>query len=272
MPNPARQETAKSVKPITLALFACCLLSLSACKNVATNTESEPLVTESAATEPGGNTGSAGSTGSTGKASEWTLEDAQLVIHVGKAGVLARLGHNHVISTSAVTGETQITENGTLKSTVTVQVADLVVDSQKLRASYENKDDGESRWAKAYLKMPSEKDIARTRANMLGERVLDADNFPEIVVRVNAPNAAAKFAAAREGSMNIDLRLGIKDKVAAQSTVLQWRKQKSGDVAWESSFETTHEALGMKPFSALGGGLTVAEELVIEVSGVLTPR
>ena len=106
----------------------------------------------------------------------YAVDAAASDIHwrVYKAGSFARFGHNHVISVGELMGKvTRDAQSGAATFELTIPVAGLVVDDPALRSLY-----GEE-----FSSKPSEKDIAGTRDNMLGERVLDAEHHPTLIVR-----------------------------------------------------------------------------------------
>jgi len=200
----------------------------------------------------------------------WQLASGQLVIHVGKTGRLARLGHNHLVSTTKLTGSAWITAASTLRAEVQTLVTDLSVDDPALRATYRTATDPkQSIWADTYRSVPSRKNIADTRANMLGSRVLDAKNHPYLQVRLSAPDAAAEFASSSAGSISATLEIMVREIPSQLPITLQWQRSSAGHIAWQTEFRLYHSALGLTPFSALGGALAVADEMTVEVSGVL---
>ena len=67
-------------------------------------------------------------------------------------------------------------------------------------------------------------------------------------------------------TLPINLDLSIAGHEATLDCTLVWRR--SADLLlWDSEFSVTHEQLGLKPFSALAGALSVAQELKIRLQG-----
>jgi len=190
----------------------------------------------------------------------------RLIIHVGKTGRLARLGHNHLVSSEKLEGEAWLAANSELNASVQVAVEHLEVDKPELRESFRNAVNG---WPGTYDSTPSAKNRTDTRANMLGPRVLDAKNHPVISAQLVAPEAAQEFAATTAGSLNATLTVEIRAMRTQLPVTLQWQRTPAEQIEWRCTFKTTHNALGLTPFSALGGALAVAEDLTIEVSGLL---
>lgn len=200
--------------------------------------------------------------GLTTKPVRHSLTDTQLTLYVGKAGKLARLGHNHLI-TAALAGQAWLDDAGTLHATATVPVTELVVDDPQQRAAKVAAGNSD------YSSVPSAKNIRDTRANMLGPRVLDAQGYPKITARAEAPRAAAEFEYSTSGSLNTDFILDIKGVSHRQSAVLKWRREDK-KTHWNARFTVSHQSLGMTPFSALGGALRVADDIDVELQGTLT--
>ena len=198
---------------------------------------------------------------------EWLLSDAQLIIHIGKTGRLARLGHNHLVSASDLQGSAWFDATNSLNAQVSLEVNALQVDNLDLRKSFREQPGGE--WLDIYKSTPTAKNIADTRKNMLGSRVLDAQHYPTLRVQAVAADAAAEFEAANAGSLNASIEITLKAQRSNTPVTLHWQRLAAGSIAWQARFEVTHQSLGLDPFSALGGALAVADLLRIEVSGVL---
>jgi len=200
-------------------------------------------------------------------AETWRLSSGRLIIHVGKTGRLARLGHNHLVSSTQLSGNAWVDADQTLRAQVQVLVADLNVDDPSLRAAY-NTPSNEA-WADTYTSTPSAKNIADTRKNMLGPRVLDAKNHPALLVSMRAPAAGAEFDAASAGNINATLLITVRGGQSQIPIALLWERTGPDRMAWQTEFKTSHSALGLTPFSALGGALAVADDMTLEVRGVL---
>jgi len=164
---------------------------------------------------------------------------------VYKAGALARLGHNHVISVPGLHGSVTIGAQDLSASSfeIVIPVADLVIDDPKLRSGL-----GED-----FASVPTEKDIEGTRHNMLTDRVLDGDKFPTIRVSGTGPFGAT-------GAQTFKLKVELLGRtvgltVPTNVTVTEDRVEASGE------FDLTHAELGMQPFTALMGALSVGEKM-----------
>ena len=99
---------------------------------------------------------------------------SELKILVYRAGPLAKLGHNHVIVASELTGEVYRQEP------ITGSGFELYLAPETLQV-----DPVEARQAEgsAFESQPTASDIQGTRRNMLGKRVLDSSRFPQIKIQ-----------------------------------------------------------------------------------------
>jgi polyisoprenoid-binding protein YceI len=167
-------------------------------------------------------------------------------------GPLRRFGHHHVISHHAISGSVVVAPNP-LDSTIMLElsVADLAVDDPALRRL-----EGED-----FEKEVSQKDIDGTRANMLGEKLLHAEQFPTIQIQ----------STAIEGSMpDVDIVATVIVKGMEHSVRFPARIELTDDSFVASGqLEITHPELGLSPFTAMGGALSVRDLLVLkyEISG-----
>ncbi len=180
-------------------------------------------------------------------AQRYVVDAAQSEVYwlVSKAGALARLGHNHTVAIGDLRGNVTVNSADLAKSQFDLEftVASLVIDNAALRG----------RLGPDFASVPSENDIAGTRKNMLSERVLDGEKYPQIRITGVGPVAAG---GKNELSVKIEM-LGrtIDLKVPTEVTIEGERLSAKGE------FELDHADLGMKPFTALAGALQVGETL-----------
>ena len=176
-------------------------------------------------------------------------------------GRLARFGHPHVIG-AAIGGEIAMrSDNQPNWLDAKIDVHALEVDRPEWRAAegFEPELDAEA--------------IAGTRANMLSPRVLDAAQFPEIGLR-------ARLLGWNAGVAEVDLVMRVRDqarRLRVQVPVKFRAKLNQGNPSQHSQVQMiAQESLvirqsdfGIEPFSALGGGLRVADLLTIRYRIVL---
>ena len=164
---------------------------------------------------------------------------------VYKAGALARFGHNHVISIDDFTGAVTVNTADLSKSRfeLEVPVTNLKVDDPTLRSQY-----GED-----FASVPSADDIAGTRNNMLGDRVLKAEEYPALRITGTGP-----IGAGESQMLQITVELlghSVDLSVPTKVTLTGHTLEASGE------FDLSHADLGMTPFSALAGALQVADQM-----------
>jgi polyisoprenoid-binding protein YceI len=172
---------------------------------------------------------------------------------VYRAGPLARLGHNHAIVSGQESGVIWLGATPAASGfEVHVPVASFVVDDPEARAA-------------AGPEFPGVvPDDARsgTTANMLRAEVLDAEHYPEIVVR--AEGAAGNWQQAvvhaqvrlkdMRREMDVPVTLQVEGNTVTATGVLQIR---------QTDF-------GITPFSVAGGAVQVADvvDVRFEITGV----
>jgi len=167
-------------------------------------------------------------------------------------GPLRRFGHHHVISHHGFSGTVVVAPNP-LESTFMLEldVAGLEVDDPALREL-----EGEE-----FEEEVPQKDIDGTRANMLGEDLLHAEQFATIQIQ----------SRAIEGSMpDVNIVTTITVKGMEQTVTFPASIELTDDSFVASGqLELTHGELGLSPFTAMGGALSVRDLLVLkyEISG-----
>lgn len=180
-------------------------------------------------------------------------DSSWLRVLVYRGGLLRGFGHNHVVSHNDLTGTVTVPQDP-LKSTLVLEfrVADLVVDEPELRAI-----EGDD-----FRRQISPKDIAGTRANMLGEKLLQADQFPSIEVR------SGKIT----GSMpHIEVEATVFVRGAEFPITFPASVDLSNDSFVASGeLKIGHAEIGLSPFKAVLGTLRVRDVLVLkyEISGM----
>lgn len=167
-------------------------------------------------------------------------------------GPLKRFGHSHVISHHGISGRIEVAPNP-LDSSIMLEitVADFAVDNAALRAL-----EGEEFAAEV-----PQKDIDGTKANMLGEKLLDGEQFATIKVQ----------SSEIDGDMPDVNIVATVIVTGTEQTVTFPASIQLSDGAFLASgqLEITHAELGLEPFKAMGGALSVRDLLVLkyEISG-----
>ena len=162
-------------------------------------------------------------------------------------GPLKRFGHHHVISHHGVTGMIDVAANPHDSSfSLELTVADLVVDAPELRALEGELFEGE---------VPQD-DIEGTKANMLGENLLNAAQFPKIQIQ----------SSSIEGELpNVNIVATYTVLGAEQTVTVPAHVELTADrVVARGEIELLHGAFGLSPFTAMGGALSVRDLLVFK--------
>jgi hypothetical protein len=203
---------------------------------------------ESAAASVGERTAGPSSVDSTaaGQARAYAVDQDQSEVYwrIYRAGLMARLGHNHVISAGQLDGS--VTMGGDPSATtwsLTIPVQGLVVDDPSIRA----------RHGQDFSSEPSQNDVEGTKTNMLSEGVLNGEVYAEIRLR----------GTGFTGSL-ADAMLPVEIELLGRTIpmTLPAAIEIEGDaVTVSGEFRLTHTELGMMPFTALGGAMSVGEEI-----------
>lgn len=170
------------------------------------------------------------------------LSDVRFLVY--RAGALAAFGHDHVIQAKGIRGDVYLAKDfQTSGFSLSLPVAGFVVDDPKAR-SVEGPD---------FAEQPSDAAIDGTRKNMLGPDLLDAAHFPDVSIRsvsLLGPDWGP------DATVRIELR-GVARDVNVPISV-----ERNGDtLSVHGAFVIKQSDFGITPFSALGGGLQVADAL-----------
>ena len=107
-----------------------------------------------------------------------------------------------------------------------------------------------------FAKAVSEKDRQGTRRNMLGSKVLDAENHPFIEVTAlqlsgKPPNVSAEIAI---------IIKGVTQRLTTPITL----RQSNGEIIAIGHLKLSQQAFGITPFSILGGAIAVQDGIGVD--------
>ena len=180
---------------------------------------------------------------------------SQLTVLVYRTGPLARLGHNHAITSRQLTGMVWIGSTvATSGFEIRVPVASLVVDDPAARAA-------------AGAEFPGAvPDEARsgTTANMLRAEVLDAEHFSDIDVR-------AESAAGTWQQAVVHATVRLKDMRREMDVPVELHVE-DGAVTASGAFQVRQTDFGIAPFSVAGGAVQVADVVDVRFDITATRR
>ncbi len=167
---------------------------------------------------------------------------------VYKAGTFAAFGHNHTVEARGFTGEVYLAP--AFKDSIfslKLPVKSFEVDRPEARAAA----------GADFTSKPSADDIKGTTTHMLGAACLDAEKYPEVSIQSASVSGSEAKA---EMSLRITLHGTARDLKVPVSV------SKDGDELTASGdFELKQSEFGITPFSALGGGLQVADIIKVHV-------
>lgn len=170
-------------------------------------------------------------------------QQSRVEVVVRRAGALARLGHDHVIAVAGLEGFLLMGDGADAgRGDLRFPVALLQIDEAAARQRY------------ALDTEPGPDAIEGTRRNLL-DHVLEADAWPWIGLRLAEIRAQGDHYSA-----------AVTVTVKASEFTDDWtfELEANGDIAAVSGqLQVLQSELGLEPFTALGGGLRVADAMEI---------
>jgi len=168
---------------------------------------------------------------------------SRIDVRVGRAGPLARFGHEHVVEVSAPEGWLLVAQAPDRShANLRFPVDKLEIDAPEARRRYGLDPD------------VSAEDIEGTRKNLL-HAVLDPARWPYVTVTFT------EFAREQDQA-STKTTIEINGGRFEGRLPFEWSDDPDG-LSLHGSLVLNHADLGLEPFSALGGGLRVAEPLEI---------
>ncbi|NND83280.1 MAG: YceI family protein [Gammaproteobacteria bacterium] len=160
--------------------------------------------------------------------------NSSILIYTEKSGALSFFAHKHLIAITALQGQVSLTDEQSAAQ-LQMRPVDFVVDDPELRALETEK---------AYRKPFKASAINGTRQNMLGEDLLNAEQFPSIelsIVLKSRNGEQAVFAVSTE-LVGEPVEFDVPGRLIANDDELHAT----------ADFVLTHKQLGLRPFSLLG--------------------
>ncbi len=179
----------------------------------------------------------------------YTVDAAASHVHilVYRGGALSRLGHNHVVTSRSVNGRVWL--HPTFERSgfeLTLPVESLIVDDPRDREAH----------GTDFPPGISQKDIEGTKRNMLRAEVLDAKQFPTIVLR------AARVSGS-VGSPVVAARITLKG-VTKDVAIPVGLAVDKGHLTATGALDILQTDFGIEPFSVALGALEVQDRLHLE--------
>jgi hypothetical protein len=169
-------------------------------------------------------------------------------IYVFRSGSAAKLGHNHVFRAPQFSGFVHFPANSAADAQfdLAFRLDQLQIDNTPDRATL----------GKAFAGVLPPEEIAGLREHMLGDNNLQANRFPFVRIHsLQISGEAPKFAARIQVEMHGQTR-----EIWVPLTV----EGLPNSVSVSGSFILRQTDFGVQPFSAIGGLLSVQDEVIIE--------
>ncbi len=182
-------------------------------------------------------------------------ERSVVSIRVYRAGPLARLGHNHVITSAEESGDAWLGKTPRdCGFQLRLPVAALVVDDPEARR----------RAGADFVASVPEDAREGTRRNMLSQAVLDAEHYPWITVTAERLEGSWDHVSA---TATVEIQ-DSRSIVALPMEILR----EDDKLSAHGTISLRQSELGMTPFSVAGGAIQVADLLEIEFTVVAMER
>lgn len=202
--------------------------------------------TKPGSTAPSGEVAAQPAEGAVRYAVDPANSDVRFLVY--KAGALASFGHVHVVEARDYEGEVYLAKDFSRSSfSLKLPVKKFEVDRRAAR----QEEGGD--FAK---QQPSAGDIQGTTTNMLGPGELDAERFPDVLIQ--SVRIAGAMADAR-----VTVRVTLHG-TARDLTVPVKISQEGEALTAEGAFDLNQSEFGIKPFSAAGGALQVADTIHVK--------
>lgn len=177
----------------------------------------------------------------------YEVVSSRIEIRVYRDGPMAQLGHNHLITSDALTGTIQLREPARDSSfNLELLLDSLVVDDPASRSTA----------GPEFAKEVPEADREATRRNMLGTALLDAERQP--VLRLTAQGLEGGpdeyIAQVRVGLRGEERIIGVPLSVQVDGDRLSAR----------ANLKLHHADLGLTPFSVALGALRVRDDFDVD--------
>lgn len=178
-----------------------------------------------------------------------SAQESLLLVKVMRSGPLSRFGHNHIVGGPVIHGYVLVApELPDSKLALSVRLADMIVDARQWRDAA-----GED-----FASVPDQQDIEGTRKNMLGPKVLDVEQHPEVTVSITGILGAAP-------DFSVLARITLKG-VTKSLPVPVHIERVGGKITASGTFSLVQSDFDIEPFSILLGAISVEDELQISYS------
>lgn len=183
---------------------------------------------------------------------------SEIRVLVHRAGPMARLGHNHVITNHAVGGWVADGSDRPAGAafSLTVPTGEFRVDEPEARAQEGPDFDAP---------IPDDAKVG-TRRNMLSAAVLDAEHFPAITL-ISTAVVPTPESTANDGGLSGDFLAHMTVEVAGHTTTLVAPfslKRTAGQLTATGTVVLRQSDLGLTPLRVMLGALQVQDEMTVK--------
>lgn len=234
-----------------LILFSCALavaVSLSGCTATPPAAQTGAALVERSGDRPGLKAAYSELERQGGKVYALEPRTSSVRIYVFRAGPVAKLGHNHVLSAPRFTGFVHLPGGGAghARFDLEFRLDQLEIDNPEYRSALGG----------AFAAVLSREATESTRDHMLGDDGLQAERYPFVRIRsLEVAGESPKFAAkveielhGRKREMRVPVNVeGLPDRLVASG-----------------SFVLRQTDFGLRPYAVLGGLLAVQDEVIVE--------
>ncbi|HEX5460226.1 MAG TPA: YceI family protein [Steroidobacteraceae bacterium] len=180
--------------------------------------------------------------------------ESRLTILVYRAGALAMLGHDHVVSCRCLSGAVYLPGDPLRAGfDLRVSVKGFTVDDPAARAAEHSKDFPPD--------VPQGAQEA-TRHNMLSAALLNAAAYPDITLRAEGLRPASD---GKRGHVAAQVLVGVAGRSRSIAVPIHY-DIRADEIVVTGEFPLKQTDLGLTPFSAAGGALKVADAMTVRLS------
>lgn len=182
-----------------------------------------------------------------GPSEAWEVVSSRLEVRVYRDGPMAKFAHNHLVTSTGVSGRIELREPRTASTfRLELPLESLVVDDEQARAGA----------GPEFAAPVPVKDREGTRQNMLGEKLLNAARQPVLVLTSDGISGGPE-------NFTVQLRISLRGEervVAAPVTIAT----EGAELTLRANLKLRHADLGLVPFTAGLGAIRVRDEFEID--------
>lgn len=182
-----------------------------------------------------------------GPAEAWEVTGSRLEVRLYRDGPMAKFAHNHLVTSTAVTGRIDL-RNPRTSSTFRLELPldSLAVDDEQARAAA----------GPDFAAPVPVKDREGTRRNMLGEQLLHAARQPVLLLTADGITGGPE-------NFSVQLRVGLRgeERVIAVPVTMATEGER---LHLHANVKLRHADLGLVPFTAGLGAIKVRDDFEID--------